>query len=138
VQLQPYLFFDGRCEEALEFYKRTLGAKVAMLMRFKDNPDPNSNPPVADDKVMHARVRIGDTVIFAGDGMCRGSTKFDGFALSLTVADESQADRIFNALAEDGQVVMPLGKTFFSPRFGMTADRFGVTWMVYVAPAGGG
>ena len=133
---QPYLFFDGRCEEALAFYTKALGAEVTMLMRFKDNPEPQGGPPnVQPEKVMHARLRIGDAVIFAGDGMCRGATHFDGVALSLTVADEAEADRMFNGLLDGGTVVMPLGKTFFSPRFGMLCDKFGVNWMVYVAPA---
>lgn len=138
MQVQPYLFFDGRCDEALAFYKKALGAEVTMLMRFKDNPEPQGNPPnLQPDKVMHARVRIGDTVIFAGDGQCRGDgmSHFDGFGLSLTVANEAEADRMFNGLLEGGKVMMPLGKTFFSPRFGMIADKFGIMWMVYVAPA---
>ena len=136
MNVQPYLFFDGRCEEALTFYGKALGAEVTALLRFKDNPEPQGGPPnVQPDKVMHARLRIGDTVIFAGDGMCRGTNHFDGFGLSLTVADEAEADRMFNGLLDGGKVVMPLGKTFFSPRFGMVCDKFGVNWMVYVAPA---
>ncbi len=135
MNVQPYLFFDGRCDEALEFYKRALGAEILMLMRFKDHPETENRPAAMDDKVMHARLRIGDTVIFAGDGMCRGTNHFDGFGLSLTVASEAEADRMFNGLLDGGNAVMPLGKTFFSPRFGMVCDRFGVNWMVYVAPA---
>ncbi|HVC44277.1 MAG TPA: VOC family protein [Candidatus Binataceae bacterium] len=136
MNVQPYLFFDGRCEEALAFYTKALGAEVTTMMRFKDNPDPQGAPPnVQPDKVMHARVRIGDTVIFAGDGMCRGTNHFDGFSLSLTVATEAEADHTFNALLAGGKTVMPLGKTFFSPRFGMVTDRYGIGWMVYVAPA---
>lgn len=138
MNVQPYLFFDGRCDEALEFYKKALGAEVLMLMRFKDNPEPQGGPPnMQPDKVMHARLRIGDTTVFAGDGQCRGDgmSHFDGFGLSLTVASEAEADRMFNGLLDGGKVMMPLGKTFFSPRFGMVADKFGIMWMVYVAPA---
>jgi PhnB protein len=132
MQIQPYLFFDGRAEEALEFYRKTLGAKVEMLMRFKDSPDPAMAPPNAADKVMHACVRIGDSALMASDGRCGGQSNFQGFALSLTVPNEAEADRVFAALGDGGQVQMPLAKTFFSPRFGMVADRFGVSWMVYV------
>jgi PhnB protein len=132
--VQPYLFFDGRCEEALEFYRRTLGAEVTALMRFKESPDPAMCPPSAGDKVMHASFRIGETTLLASDGRCQGKPSFQGFSLSLTVANEAEADRLFASLAEGGQVQMPLSKTFFSVRFGMVADRFGVPWMIYVAP----
>jgi len=138
MQVQVYLFFAGRCEEAIDFYKKTLGAEVMMLMRFKDSPEPPQPgmiPPDSENKVMHATLRIGDTVVMASDGRCEGAPSFQGFSLSVTVADEAQADRVFAALAEGGQVQMPLGQTFFSPRFGMVADRFGVSWMVYVAPS---
>jgi len=131
--VQPYLFFDGRCEEAIEFYRSTLGAEVAMLSRFKDCPDPNACAPGTEDKVMHASLRIGDTTLMASDGRCEGKSKFEGFSLSLTVRDEAEAERLFASLADGGQVQMPLAKTFFSPRFGMVADRFGVSWMVFVA-----
>ena len=136
MQVQPYLFFDGRCEEAVEFYRSALGAKVEMLMRFKDCPEPPSPgmvPPGAESKVMHAALRIGDAMVLASDGRCLGQPSFQGFALSLTAANEAEANRLFASLAEGGQVQMPLAKTFFSPRFGMVADRFGVSWMVYVA-----
>ena len=136
MQVQPYLFFDGRCEEAVEFYKRALGAEVEMLMRFKDSPeppDPAMVPSGAEDKVMHTSFRIGDTRVMASDGRCQGRPSFQGFALSLTASEEAGAERLFNALAEGGQVQMPLAKTFFSPRFGMVADRFGVSWMIVVA-----
>jgi PhnB protein len=135
--VQPYLFFDGRCEEAIEFYRRALGAKVEMLMRFRDSPQPAQPgmvPPGAEDKVMHAALRIGDTMVLGSDGRCLGQPNFQGFALSLTAANDAEADRLFAALAEGGQVQMALSKTFFSSRFGMVADRFGVSWMVYVAP----
>ncbi len=137
MQVQPYLFFDGRCEEAVEFYRRALGAEVTMLMRFKDSPEPPAPgmvPPGAENKVMHTSFRIGDTTVLASDGRCLGQPSFQGFSLSLTVPNEAEAERLFAALADRGQVQMPLAKTFFSPRFGMVADRFGVPWMVYVAP----
>jgi len=132
--VQPYLFFDGRCEEAVEFYCKTLGAQVETLTRFKDSPDPGMCAPGAGDKVMHASVRIGETTVMASDGQCSGRPSFQGFSLSLTVPDAAEAERLFAALGEGGQVQMPLTKTFFSPRFGMVADRFGVSWMIYVAP----
>ncbi|MCI0536286.1 MAG: VOC family protein [Verrucomicrobiales bacterium] len=132
--VQPYLFFDGRCEEAVEFYRKTLGAQVETLMRYKDSPDPNMCAPGAGDKVMHASFRIGESSVMASDGQCGGRPSFQGFALSLTVPNEDEAERLFAALGDGGQVQMPLTKTFFSPRFGMVADRFGVSWMIYVAP----
>jgi PhnB protein len=137
MQVQPYLFFDGRCEEAVEFYRRAIGAEVTMLMRFKDAPEPGMSPPGGGDKVMHSSLRIGDTTVLASDGHCGGKPSFQGFSLSLTAADDAEADRLFAALGDGGQVQMPLAKTFFSSRFGMVADRFGVGWMVYVAPSGG-
>ena len=136
MQIQPYLFFDGRCDEAVEFYRRALGAEVVMLMRFKDSPEPGMSPPESGDKVMHARLRIGDGTVLASDGRCQGRPRFEGFALSLTARDEAEAERLFGALAEGGQVQMPLASTFFSPSFGMVADRFGVSWMIYVEPEG--
>jgi PhnB protein len=135
MTIQPYLFFDGRADEALEFYRKTLGAKIEMLMRFKEAPDQSMVPPNGGEKVMHACFRIGDSSMMASDGRCMGQASFQGFALSFTVANEAEADRVFGALGEGGQVQMPLTKTFFSPRFGMVADKFGVSWMVYVAPA---
>ena len=105
-----------------------------MLMHYKDSPEPGVGPANAGDKVMHAELRIGETTVLASDGRCQGRPSFQGFALSLTVADEAEADRVFKALGEGGEVQMPLAKTFFSARFGMVADRFGVSWMVYVAP----
>jgi PhnB protein len=133
--IQPYLFFDGRCEEAIEFYRSKLGAEVTMLMRFKDSPEPPQAgmvPPNSGNKVMHASFRIGDTTIMASDGSCTGKPSFQGFSLSLTVATEAEAERKFAALGDGGKVQQPLTKTFFSPRFGMVADRFGVGWMVVV------
>jgi PhnB protein len=135
MQIQPYLFFNGRCEEAVEFYCRALGAKVEMLMRYKDSPEPpppGMVAPGSENKVMHATLHIGDTTVMASDGDCSGRPGFQGFSLSIAVADHAEADRAFNALAEGGQVQMPLTETFWSPRFGMVADRFGVAWMVNV------
>ena len=134
MRVQPYLFFDGRCEEAVEFYRSKLGARVEMLMRFKDSPEPGQHPPGAENKVMHTSFHIGDTTVMASDGRCLGQPSFQGFALSLTARDDAEASRLFTALSEGGQVQAPLGKTFFSSSFGMVADRFGVSWMVYVAP----
>jgi PhnB protein len=137
MQVQPYLFFDGRCEEALEFYKKALGAEVTMLMRFKESPEPPSPgcvPPGAENKVMHASFRIGETTVMASDGQCLGKPSFQGFSLSVAAPNEAEAERLFAALAEGGQVQMPLAKTFFASRFGMVADRFGVSWMIIVAP----
>jgi len=131
------LFFEGRCEEAVEFYRSALGAEVTMLMRFKESPEPceaGMLPPDAGDKVMHASLRIGDTTVMASDGQCLGQPSFQGFSLSLSVADGAEAERLFTALGEGGQVQMPLTQTFFAPRFGMVADRFGVSWMIIVAP----
>ena len=136
MQIQPYLFFDGRCEEAIEFYRQALGAEVTMLMRVKDSPEPpqpGMMPPGSDEKVMHASLRIGDATVMASDGRCLGQANFQGFALSITAPDDAQAERLFAALGEGGQVQMPMSKTFFSSRFGMVADRFGVGWMVIVA-----
>jgi PhnB protein len=137
MQVQPYLFFDGRAEEAIEFYKSKLGAKVEMLMRFKDSPEPAQPgmvPPGAENKVMHSCFRIGETAVMASDGRCMGKPSFQGFSLSLTAPNEAEAERLFATLGEGGQVQMPMAKTFFSPRFGMVADRFGVSWMVVVMP----
>ena len=133
--VQSYLFFDGRCEEALEFYRKMLGAEVTMLMRFKDAPEPHQPgmcPPGSENKVMHSSFRIGDTVVMASDGRCLGKPNFQGFALSLTAKNDAEAERLFGALAAGGQVQMPMAKTFFASRFGMAADRFGVSWMVIV------
>jgi PhnB protein len=132
MPVQPYLFFNGRCEEAIEFYGRALGAEVMMLMRFKQAPDQSMIQPGNGEKIMHARLRIGDAIVLVSDGMCSGETKFEGFSLTLSVKSVEEADRRFNALADGGQVRMPLGKTFFSPRFGMLADSFGVGWIVLV------
>jgi PhnB protein len=136
MAVQPYLFFDGRAEEALDYYRKTLGAEVLSLMRFKENPDQGAqsmSPPNSGEKVMHASFRIGDSTLMASDGYAKGNPVFQGISLSLSVANEKEAEQRFNALADGGKVQMPLGKTFFASRFGMVADKFGVSWMV-IAP----
>ena len=134
MQIQPYLFFEGRTEEALEFYKGKLGAQVEFLMRYKDNPDPKYNPPDSAEKVMHSCFRVGDTQVMASDGNCTGKPSFQGFSLTFNAKDEADAKRRFNALAEGGQVNLPLSETFFAKSFGMVADRFGLNWMVMAGP----
>lgn len=136
--IQPYLFFNGRCEEALKFYENAIGAKVEMLMRFKDSPEPpkpGMMPPNYENKIMHASFRVGSSVIMASDG-CETTANFQGFSLSLTVPTEAEAERAFKALAEGGEIQMPLSKTFWSPKFGMLKDKFGIGWMVGLLPAG--
>ncbi|MBC7772726.1 MAG: VOC family protein [Pyrinomonadaceae bacterium] len=133
--VQPYLFFGGRCEEALAFYHSAIGATVEMVMHFNESPEPvpaEMLAPGFENKVMHASFRVGETTLMASDG-CQAGQAFGGFSLSLSVASEAEADRVFAALAEGGKVEMPLGKTFWSPRFGMLTDRFGIGWMVSVA-----
>lgn len=135
MQIESYLFFNGRCEEAIEFYKRALGAEVLMLMRNKESPEPpppGTMPPGSEDKVMHATLRIGHSNLMLSDGDCDGKPAFTGFSLSLDAANEAEADRLFAALSDGGTVQMPLAKTFWSPKFGMVADRFGVGWMISV------
>lgn len=132
--IQPYLFFAGRCQEALDFYRTAMGAQIEMLLLYKDSPEPpppGAVPPGFEDKVMHASVRIGNSVLMASDG-CSTETGFSGFSLSLTLPTQADARRVFAALSEDGNVGMPIGKTFWSPCFGMVTDRFGVGWMVTV------
>lgn len=137
--IKPYLFFDGRCDEALEFYTRTLGAKVEQVFRFKDAPPQGDAPPqegcgpmTADmaEKVMHACVTIHGTTLFVSDGMCQGKPEFKGVSLALEMPTDAEAEKVFAALGESGQVQMPMSPTFFASRFGMVADRFGVSWMV--------
>lgn len=137
ILVQPYLFFDGNCAEATEFYRTALGAEVGQTMLYKECPDPlppEMLTPAYENKVMHTSFRIGDTTIMASDGGGCGETPlaFGGFSLSLSVPTEEEAGRVFNALAGGGTVEMPLGKTFWSPCFGMVKDRFGVGWMVTV------
>ncbi|HTT10293.1 MAG TPA: VOC family protein [Burkholderiaceae bacterium] len=131
--VQTYLSFEGRCEEALEFYRRAAGAEVQMLMRFKESPEPapeGAVPRGTENKVLHAAFKIGETVVLASDGRCSGKADFKGFGLTISVNDSAAADKVFAALSDGGQVTMPLGKTFWSSRFGMLTDRFGVCWMV--------
>ncbi len=133
MQVQPYLSFNGRCQEAIDFYKQALGAKVEAVMPFKDAPQPMPPGMLApgwEDKVMHSAFKIGDSIVMASDGMGPGVLDFKGVSLTLSADSEAEADRLFHALADGGKVQMPLDKTFFASRFGMVADRFGVTWMV--------
>ena len=133
MQVQPYLFFEGRCEEALEFYKSALGAEVTMMMRYKDSPEPPQPgmvPPGSENKILHSTLRIGDNHVMASDGHNSGQPDFKGVALAISVKSEADAAAKFSALAGGGQVRMPLTKTFFSPKFGMVADKFGLLWMI--------
>lgn len=137
MQVQPYLSFEGRAEEAIEFYKKAVGAKVTMLMRNKESPEappPGMLPPNSGDKIMHSSMTIGDSVVMATDGRVSGKPKFDGISLSLTARDDAEAKKLFNNLAKGGQVSLPLSKTFFASSFGMVADKFGVHWMVMAGP----
>jgi PhnB protein len=137
MKVQSYLFLDGRCEEAIEFYRSAVSAEVETLMRVKDSPEPpqpGMYPPGSENKILHASFRVGDTVVMASDGNCTGKPAFQGISLALSVDDEADAHRRFNALAEGGDVQMPLTRTFFSPAFGMVTDRFGVGWMVVAGP----
>ena len=132
TSVQPYLFFGSRCEEALNFYRNAVDAEVQMLTRFKESPEPHGLPDCFDDKIMHATVRIGKTTLMASDGQCEGNQDFEGFALSITLPNETEAERVFAALGEGGLITMPLEKTFWTAKFGMLQDRFGVTWMVSI------
>ena len=144
MKVEPYLFFEGRCEEALDFYRRALGAEVGMVMRYRDAPEaaagggegcagatPGASGPTPD-MVLHASFKVGETQLMASDGMGSGTPNFQGMSLALGPATEAEARRLFDALAEGGNVQAPLGPTFFSPAFGMVADRFGLQWMVAV------
>jgi PhnB protein len=136
--IQAYLFFNGNCEPAVEYYRKALGAEVEFMMRFKESPEappPGMVPPGWENKIMHTSFRVGQTTVMASDGCDPEKIGFQGFSLSLAVASEAEADRYFNALADGGKVTMPLGKTFWSPCFGMLTDRFGIGWMVSVYPA---
>ena len=136
--IQPYLFFNGRCEEALEFYRKALGAEVQMMLRYKESPEPpppGMVPPGFENKIMHTSFRVGETVVMASDGCSSEKAKFDGFSLSVSVPNEAEADRVFAALSDGGKVEMPLSRTFWSPRFGMVEDRFGIGWMISVPAA---
>jgi PhnB protein len=138
MYIQPYLFFDGRCQEALDFYVSALGAKVEALIRFKDSPeppDPAKVPPGAANNIMHSSFRIGDSVVMASDGFGKGNPVFQGFSLSISVTSDAEADRLFSAIAKNGKITQPLVKTFFASSFGMVTDKFGVPWMVVTSPA---
>ena len=133
--VQSYLMFNGRCEEAIEFYRKALGAQVTMMMRFKENPDSMAEgcaggPAPDPNSIMHASFKIGETEVMASDGMGGGKAEFKGFSLSISAPSDAEAKRLFNALADGGNVQMPMDKTFFASAFGMVADRFGVSWMV--------
>ncbi len=134
MKVQSYLFFDGRCEEAIAYYRTHLGAKPGMLMRFKDNPEPSQQPgmsgPGMADKVMHTEFTIGETTLMASDDYAKGKPESKGFYQSIAVKDDAEARRVFEALANGGQVRTPLGKSFFASSFGMVEDLFGVPWMV--------
>ncbi len=133
MKVEPYLFFNGRCEEAITFYKQALDAEVVMQMRMRESPEPpppGALPAGFEDKIMHASLRIGDTQVMMSDGNSNMQPSFKGFSLSIGLEDAAKAQRYYNALAEGGKVVMPLGKTFWSPCFGMVEDRFGVGWML--------
>jgi PhnB protein len=135
MSITPYLFFEGRAEEAIGFYAKALGAKTAMLMRNSDSPEPpppGVMPPGSEQKIMHAEIRIGDLPLMLSDGHCAGAAKFAGFGVSLPARDAAEAGRFFAGLSDGGEVRLPLGPTFFSPAFGMVQDRFGVLWMVNV------
>ena len=132
MKVEPYLFFNGQCEAAIAFYKQALGAEVVMQMRMDESPEPV--PPGFEHKIMHASLRIGDTTLMLSDGNSAAKANFQGFSLSIGAVDAVQAQRFYNALAQGGEIRMPLGKTFFSPCFGVVADRFGVSWMVIVPP----
>ena len=137
--IQPYLFFNGSCEQAIEFYRKALGAEVEMMMRFKESPEPpppGAVPPGFENKIMHASFRVGQTTVLASDGCSADKLGFQGFSLSLSVPTEAEADRAFTTLADGGQVKMPLTKTFFSPRFGMLEDRFGIGWIIQALSQG--
>jgi PhnB protein len=136
MPVTPYLMFNGRCEEALNFYKNALGAEIGMLMRFKECPEtpPPGCAPVDGNKIMHSAFQIGGTTVMASDGMAQGAPKFEGFSLSVNAKNEAEADRMFAALSDGGKVQMPLSKTFFAKRFGVVADKFGLSWMVIVEP----
>lgn len=135
MKVEPYLMLSGRCEEALAFYGQAVGAQTTMVMRFDESPDKNHPmplPPGWDKKIMHSAMTVGDTTVMLSDGMSTEPASFSGVTLSISADNEAQAKQVFAALSAGGKVFMPLGKTFWSPCFGMTSDRFGVSWMVGV------
>ena len=140
MRVQPYLVFDGRCEEALTFYQKALGAEILSLMRFKDSPMPaacGARPPHSEDKIMNACFQLGDSLLMASDGSCGGGPQFKGVSLSISLPEAEEANRIFAALADGGDVLVPMTGTFFAQRFGIVADRFGLSWIVLAAPVAG-
>jgi PhnB protein len=135
MRVEPYLMFSGRCEEAIAFYKQAIGAQTTMVMRFDESPDKNHPmplPPNWGQKIMHCAIKVGDTMLLASDGMSEEPVSYAGVSLSITADNEAQVKRLFDALSQSGKVFMPPGKTFWSPCFGMTSDKFGVNWMVGV------
>ena len=140
MRVQPYLFFDGRCQEALDYYQSVLQAEILSIMRFKESPvppDEGAVPEGSDEKIMHATFRIGDSVLMASDGCCQGEPNFEGMSLTITLNDPDRAEDVFSALADGGEIQMPMTQTFFAQSFGMVADRFGLSWMVLVEPTEG-
>jgi PhnB protein len=137
MHVLPYLFFDGRCQEALDFYGKAIGAKTGSLMRFGDSPDKSMVNDANKNNVMHAQFELGDTTIFVSDGMAKGNPKFDGFSLTIAADSEAECKRYFNALADGGAISQPLVETFFAKLFGMVKDKFGVNWMIIVQKAPG-
>ena len=135
MQVQPYLFFNGRCEEAIEYYRDTLGAEITAVMRFHEMPEADKGviPPGSENKIMHAGLRLGESEVFASDGMNSGETNFEGVSLSLAASDDAEAERLFGLLAADGQIQMPMEEAFFASRFGAVEDKFGVSWLVMSA-----
>jgi PhnB protein len=134
TEIQPYLFFGGRCEEALDFYKTALGAQVDFVMRYKESPEPvpaGRIPPGWENKIMHASFHVGASKMMASDG-CETGAKFEGFSLGVSATSDADAEKLFNALSAGGKVTMPLTKTFWTSKFGMLTDKFGVGWMVSV------
>lgn len=130
----PYVFFDGRCQEALDFYKKAIGIQPGMMMRYGDSPEPSpEGMTIPKDNIMHAEFKLGDTTIFCSDGMSQGTPKFDGFSLAIAADDKSDCEKKFKALSDGGEVVQPLIETFFAHSFGMLKDKFGVNWMLIVS-----
>lgn len=134
MHVQPYLSFEGRCEEALNFYRQALGAEINMMMRFRDAPDQSMVTAGSEDKIMHASFIVGGTSLMASHGRCGGKSVFQGINLSLEADDDASAEAMFTALGQGGQVQMPMATTFFASRFGIVADKFGVSWMVMCQP----
>jgi PhnB protein len=128
MDVQAYLIFEGRCEEALEFYRKAIGAEVVRLMRYKEAPEPPA--PGMENKIMHSTFRVGETTIMASDGPAKGNSRFGGFSLSISAANDAETERLFNALVEGGEVRVALTRTLFASKFGMLTDKFGVGWMV--------